>query len=103
MEIKCEENGSEKCYEVWNDYKTQVIGGAVLDESGEDVAIKKINIQRNRRAHGIGSQLLEKIVSDYEDTVLKAWVFQARVNWYKRHGFQKEKENEDLIKMKRPA
>jgi len=103
MEIESEKQGTRKEYEIWNDYETHVIGAAIVDESGGSPSIETINIQRNRRDRGIGSKLLKEIVSDYQDAELEAWVFRARLEWYRRHGFEKEGEREELIKVRRPS
>ena len=103
MEIESEKQGSRKEYEIWNDYETHVIGAATVDESGESTSIETINIQRNRRDRGVGSELLKEIVSDYQDAELEAWVFSARLEWYERHGFEKEREKERLIKVRKPS
>ncbi len=103
MEIESEKQGSRREYEIWNDYETHVIGAATVDESGESPSIETINIQRNRRDRGIGSELLEEIVSDYQDMELEAWVFSARLEWYERHGFEKEGKKEELIKVRKPS
>ncbi len=102
MRIERKTQGCKCEYEVWNDYKTQVIGAATIDESENPVKIETINIQRNRRDKGIGTKLLKEIISDYQKTEIIAWIFSARLEWYKRHGFKLDKKTEDLIKVRKP-
>lgn len=102
MEIVRNTKGTKCEYKVWNDYKTQIIGSATIDEKNKTVTLETINIQRNRRDKGIGSQLLQEIKSDYQNTEIIAWIFTARLNWYKRHGFQTDEKTEDLIKVRKP-
>lgn len=102
MEIERNEKGCKCEYQVWNDYKTQIIGAATIEESNQQVKLETINIQRNRRDKGIGSKLLQEIKSDYQDTEIIAWIFNARLNWYKRHGFQPDEKTKDLIKVRNP-
>ncbi len=103
MKIEREKRGCKCEYEVWNEYKTQIIGAATIDESEKPVTLETINIQRNRRDKGIGSKLLQEIIQDYQNKEIKAWIFSARLEWYKRHGFQLDKEKEDLIKVRKPS
>lgn len=90
----------ERCrYKVWNEYQTHIIGTATVKRNKRPLVLENINVHRNRRDNGIGSELLQKVISDYEDSTIIAWVFDDRVDWYKRHGFTKEKETEELVKM----
>ncbi len=102
MEIVRNTKGTKCEYKIWNDYKTQIIGSATIDEKNQPVTLETINIQRNRRDKGIGSQLLQEIISDYQNTEIIVWIFNARLDWYKRHGFQTDKKREDLIKVRKP-
>lgn len=96
------ENFKDKCkYKVWNDYESRIIGGATLQDSSQPILLENINVQRNRRDRGIGSKLLNKILSDYDNSEIVAWVFEARVDWYQRHGFEKEDKSEDLVKVRK--
>lgn len=96
-------NRGDKCeYKVWNDYQSQIIGEAILDQTTKPIKLENINIKRNRRNKGIGSQLLKKIKSDYKNSEIIAWVFSGRTDWYQRHGFNLEKEKENLVKVRKP-
>ncbi len=96
------ENLEDKCkYKVWNDYESRIIGGATLEDSSRPILLENINVQRNRRDRGIGSKLLNQILADYDNSEIVAWIFDARVNWYQRHGFEEEDQSGDLVKVRR--
>ncbi|KXB05153.1 hypothetical protein AKJ51_02060 [candidate division MSBL1 archaeon SCGC-AAA382A20] len=103
MEID-QKNQEEKCvYEVWNDYRTHIIGTATINKTLQHKKLKNINIHRQRRSKGIGSKLLQRIISDHADSTIVAWVFNERVDWYKRHGFTTDEESENLVKVVKPS
>lgn len=96
------ENQENRCeYKVWNDYESQIIGGAILDKSSRPLMLKEISVQRNRRSKGIGSKLLKKIVSDFQGSEIVAQVFSSRVGWYESHGFEAEENFGRLVKVRR--
>ena len=101
MKIEKRDRDSKCKYIVWNDYESQVIGSATLVNSERPVYLKEINVHRNRRGKGIGSRLLKRIVSDFEDCEIVAEVFDSRLEWYRRHGFDEEEELEQLVKVRR--
>lgn len=92
----------DRCkYVVWNEYGSHIIGSATLVDGDKPVLLKGINIQRNRRGRGIGSELLNRILSDFEDSEIIAEVFNARVRWYRRHGFELDEEFDQLVRVRR--
>ncbi len=101
MRIEKKETNTKHEYIVWNETKTQIIAGATLENSKNPVMLKRIDVQRNRRNDGIGTKLLEKIVTDYKDSKIVAEVFTSRTDWYQRNGFEIEEKNDRLVKVKR--
>ncbi len=99
IERKRKENRSE--YLVWNDSRSQIIAGATLKEADDPVRLERIDVKRNLRDNGIGTKLLKRILSDFDDSEIVAEVFSARVDWYRRHGFEPEEEQDQLTKLRR--
>jgi len=102
MKIEREVRDGRCKYEVWNDYRTHVIGAATIDRNSEPKELENINVHPGRRGDGVGSRLLSRILSDYDDSTIVAWVFNQRLEWYERHGFDAVENSEDLVKVKRP-
>lgn len=101
MQIERKQNQNRSKYLVWNETKTQIIASATLKDSAKPVTLKRIDVTRNRRSDGIGTELLKRILSDFENSKIVADVFSSRVDWYERHGFEAEKEMDQLVKVKR--
>ncbi|KXA92443.1 hypothetical protein AKJ64_03140 [candidate division MSBL1 archaeon SCGC-AAA259E17] len=101
--MKIERQSTENKHEnlVWTDYKSHIIGSATIVDSEQSARLKNINIQNNRRSKGMGSRLLERILEDFGDSEPVAKAFEARLDWYRRHGFELEEKNGRLIKIRR--
>lgn len=68
----------------------------------DHVYLQDINIASAYRGQGIGTELLQRIVNDFELPVV-ADVFKDRVRWYERNGFQLGDNSQHLVRMVRPA
>ncbi|WP_457555532.1 GNAT family N-acetyltransferase [Candidatus Pyrohabitans sp.] len=94
-------SGHTREYLYWS--TAEVIARAVVVEYPEKAEIKLINVARHRRGEGIGSMLLERIVSDFLHKELFTWTFNGRSSWYERRGFTVDEERASLLKMVRRA
>jgi|Deesub1362B_J571_1020462.scaffolds.fasta_scaffold05953_4 GNAT superfamily N-acetyltransferase len=92
-------NGDTHEYLYWN--TAEVIARAVVVEREEEAEIKLINVARHRRGEGIGSLILERIISDFAHKSLVTWTFNGRTSWYERNGFEVAEERASLLKMVR--
>ncbi len=90
-------------YECWDDYGCSIIASAVVLERDEHIYLKDMNVGSSYRGRGIGTGLLNQIISDFKDKSITADVFGARVPWYRRHGFEPIGETNNLIKIIRPS
>ncbi len=91
------ENGY--CYDVWNINYAGVIANARVLEERDYVVISNINVNREYRGNGIGSKLLEQIISDFEGKDIMLWCFKDRVKWYEKHSFVIECRDNDIVKL----
>jgi len=91
------ENGY--CYDVWNINYAGVIASARVLEERDYVVISNINVNREYRGNGIGSKLLEQIISDFEGKDIMLWCFKDRVKWYEKHSFVIECRDNDIVKL----
>ncbi|KXA91518.1 hypothetical protein AKJ63_01330 [candidate division MSBL1 archaeon SCGC-AAA259D18] len=101
MEIERQSAENKHEYLVWTYYRSHIIGSATIVDSGQSVRLKNISIQHNRRSKGIGSKLLRRILDDFDDSEVVAEAFGARLDWYRRHGFELEERKGRLIKVRR--
>jgi len=90
-------------YVVWNDFGSRVIGNAVIERKRGTTVLDKINVSRTRRGEGVGSELLNQILQDFESDELVAYAFEGRVGWYLRHGFEPVGKRGLLVKVRRPS
>lgn len=66
---------------------------------GESAHIVEINVSREWRGRGIGSELLRIIKEDFRGKRVTAEVFRERVGWYERNGFERAGERGHLVLM----
>ena len=88
-------------YECWDDYGCSVVASAVVQVQNGHAYLQDINVSPGHRGRGIGTQLLKQVIADFGDRVLVAGVFQARVQWYERHGFEQVGRENELFKVVR--
>ncbi len=88
-------------YLCWGDYGCSVVASAVSVEEDDHVYLKDINLGPAYRGHGIGTRLLEQIKEDFSERDLVANVFEARVPWYRRQGFEPFEMTNNLVKIVR--
>lgn len=93
------DKGGELEYLYWSAW--QVAARAVVKEGEEQAVIKLINVAHHFRGRGIGSWLLDRVVSDFGDKALVTWTFGPRVEWYRRRGFYREVAEDSIVKMVR--
>lgn len=101
MKIECRNRGDKYRYVVWDEYGNHIIGSAVLIDSNQSALLKNVNVHRSRRGKGIGSSLLKRILSDFQNSEIVAKAFSSRLDWYRRHGFELKEEPGDLVKVRR--
>jgi N-acetylglutamate synthase-like GNAT family acetyltransferase len=99
MEVEFSTQGDSHEYLVWDDNLSKVIATARLKERNRRVEIAVVNVDRGYRGEGIGSMLLNKIISDFSEMELIAWVFRERVSWYERNGFKARREKGCLVEV----
>jgi|Deesub1362A_J573_1020465.scaffolds.fasta_scaffold00016_137 N-acetylglutamate synthase-like GNAT family acetyltransferase len=86
-------------YLVWDENYSRIIASARIKKINEGFELKIINVERWYRGEGVGSMLLNKIVADFSDTTLIAWVFSSRVEWYLKNGFKVKERAGRLVKV----
>lgn len=99
MNIERQSEDSIHNYLVWDKNYSRVISRAIVVDSGGVVELKTIDVDRTFRGSGIGTQLLQKIISDFSDREIIAWVFEGRVDWYVRNGGKVETIQNNLTKI----
>ena len=92
-------NGDTREYLYWS--SAEVIARAVVVERTEEAEIKLINVSRHHRGEGIGSLILQRIISDYSHKPITTWTFSGRASWYERNGFEVAEKRASLLKMVR--
>ena len=90
-------------YECWDDYECSIMASAVVLERGKHVYLKDINVGSSYRGRGIGTKLLNQIITDFKDRQITADIFEERIPWYKRHGFEPVGRTNNLIKIVRSS
>ncbi len=92
LEVKCEieQAGEYQKYEylVYDIYGIGVIGYGVVYQKGNSAEIKIINVDRLHRGEGIGSLLLQKIISDHLERDIYVKTFESLIPWYEKFGFK---------------
>jgi ribosomal protein S18 acetylase RimI-like enzyme len=88
-------------YECWDDYGCSVVASAVVVEENDRVHLKDINVGSSYRGRGIGTTLLKLITEDFGDVELVAEVFEDRLPWYRRHGFEQVERIRNLTRVVR--
>ncbi len=90
-------NGNITEYILWD--VSQVIGRVIVVEQKNNVKIKLINVINFRRGEGLGSMLLDRVVSDFGNRDIITTTFSSRVGWYERRGFVKMAEKNSIVEM----
>lgn len=92
LEVRCEveQAGKYQKYEylVYDIYGIGVIGYGVVYQKGNNAEIKIINVDRFHRGEGIGSSLLQRIISDHSERTIYVRTFESLVPWYEKFGFK---------------
>ncbi len=94
MRIEKSRDGNLQRYECWD---TFVVVGFAVVQVGECVQILDINVRREWRGRGVGSELLAAILDDFGDRRITAEVFEERLTWYERNGFRRVGEKGPLV------
>jgi ribosomal protein S18 acetylase RimI-like enzyme len=94
MRIEKSREGNMQRYECWDTFT--VVGFAVV-QIEERAHILDINVRREWRGHGVGSELLAAILEDFGDRRITAEVFRERLPWYERNGFRRVGEKGPLV------
>ena len=103
MRIEHSKQNRAHSYECWDDYGCSIIANAVVLERDDYIYLEDINVGSGYRGRGVGTGLLNQILADFGDRPVTANVFEARVPWYRRHGFEPVGKTNDLIKIVRPS
>lgn len=81
------------------DKETHAIADVYDDPQSDKFIITRINVPKQHRKQGHGTRLLQRILDDADKEGVKLALFCAPsggltfrqlVNWYKRHGFDKD-------------
>lgn len=88
-------------YECWDDYGCSVVASAVVLERDGYAYLQDINVGSGHRGNGIGTGLLNRILADFEGRHIIADVFEDRVPWYRKHGFEPIGKAKQLVKIVR--
>lgn len=99
MNIERHSEDSIHNYLIWDENYSRVICRAVVLENGVSVELRTIDVDRMYRGSGLGTGLLRRIISDFSDREIFAWVFEARADWYARNGFVTEGSRNNIMKM----
>ncbi len=97
LEVLSSGNCTEYLY--WD--SSQVLARAVVVETEEEAEIKLINVSRHCRGSGIGSELLSRIIRDFQHKCLVVWTFRERCGWYTKNGFRVKERRANLVRMAR--
>ncbi|MEQ9714410.1 MAG: GNAT family N-acetyltransferase [Candidatus Asgardarchaeia archaeon] len=65
-----------------------IIANAIIYEYDNFVEIKYINVSREYRGNGIGTMLLLKILSRFNQKNIYVETFSERIRWYSKFGFR---------------
>jgi N-acetylglutamate synthase-like GNAT family acetyltransferase len=103
MRIEHSKQNRAHRYECWDDYGCSIMASAVVLEWDDHIYLEDINVGSVYRGRGVGTGLLNRILADFKDRPVTANVFEARVPWYRRHGFEPVGKTNDLIKIVRPS
>ena len=101
MRIEHHEEGGLHRYECWDDYGCSVVASAVVRMRDGHAYLQDINVGSCFRGRGVGTRLLSQIIADFGNRPLVASVFEARLPWYGRHGFEHAGRENELIKVVR--
>ncbi len=96
MNIERHSEDSIHNYLVWDENYSRVISRAIVLENDRAVELRTIDVDRTHRGSGIGTSLLRRIISDFSDRKIVAWVFEGRVDWYVKNGFVVERNQNNL-------
>ena len=88
---------------VYDEEEIYLVATATVYEDQKMAEIKYINVNRDFRGNGVGSKLLEKIVSKFKDKELIVETFRERVNWYQKFGFKVVRENNNIYLLKKES
>ncbi len=86
VECSVEEDVFE--YRVYDDYGIGVIAYAKVTRGPGGAEIKVINVSREYRGRGVGSEVLARIVRDHGDCLIMVETFGYLVGWYERFNFK---------------
>ena len=103
MRVEHSEENRAHRYECWDDYGCSIMASAVVLERDDHIYLEDINVGSIYRGRGVGTGLLNQILANFKDVSITANVFEARVPWYRRHGFEPVGKTNDLIKIVRPS
>lgn len=100
MEIEKQSFENVHEYTMWNESFSRVIASARLKQGGSEVVLETINVEHGYRGNGVGTRLLQRIIEDFAQHRLSAWVFEGRTAWYERNGFRRSGEMKgNLVKV----
>ena len=85
----------------------RIVGFAHIIDDGERVILQGIGVDKSARGHGVGTILLEHILSALADTekpiYLKVRVMNPAIDLYSRYGFMlKRYDDEVFVLVKKP-
>ena len=85
----------------------RIVGFAHLIDDGDRIILQGIGVDRGERGHGVGTVLLEHVLSALSDTekpiFLKVKVMNPAIDLYSRHGFMlKRYDDEVFVLVKKP-
>ncbi|RLI60609.1 MAG: hypothetical protein DRO67_08860 [Candidatus Asgardarchaeum californiense] len=106
MKIETEVHETGTSHKTWkfmvlDDYEIEIIATVNIIETEDYVEIKYINVSRSNRGMGIGSKLLEKVITTFKERTIIVETFSEREHWYQRFGFYKIHQKNNIIKMVR--
>ena len=90
-------------YVIHDDLEITVIARAVCTDDGEKVSVDLINVSRDFRGRGLGSQLLVKILDQFKRKNLITSTWKYLVPWYESYGFRVIGNNKGIFQLEREA
>jgi len=103
MQIIMESKGIEKVLKIVEDNNGKIIGRAVVSEHENYVRLHLILVDKNYRSKGLGTKLLEKVLSLYQNKNITLSTFLGNEEWFQKYGFKIVNKHDGLISMIRPA
>ena len=103
MQIIMESKGIEKVLKLVEDDKSKIIGRAVISEHKNYIRLHLILVDKKYRGRGLGTKLLEKVLSLYHNRDITLSTFLGNEEWFQKYGFKILNKHDGLVSMIKAA